>query len=156
MSDLIGKMQEMSMLEQAHASSLSDSVEDLSNAVIRALLKSIAHDSQKHAGFFDAIVSVLKGGSQAIIGKEYGRLEAVLKQHIQVETKMMDEVKQLLDDEKDSRVRHLLVEIYDDEVKHHTLMGRLLDAVIRQEAIFEEDLWDIMWKDVPGHGTPIG
>jgi len=33
-------------------------------------------------------------------------------------------------------------------------MKRLLEAVIRREAIFEEDMWNMMWRNVPGHGIP--
>jgi len=49
----------------------------------------------------------------------------------------------------------LLAEIREDEVRHHALMKRLLEAVIRRETIFEEDMWNMMWRDVPGHSTPI-
>ena len=92
----------------------------------------------------------------AITEQEYVRIEEVIKKHIDVEEQMIKESKQLLSSNKDSRIQHLLKEIYDDEIKHHSLMNRILEAVVKRETIFEKDWWDFMWEGVPGHGTPIG
>lgn len=156
MIEMVKKMENMVRMEEDHASNLSTSVKGLSNMVVREILRSIALDSQKHAGLYTAILSLLKGEDQALTEEEYDRLEAVMKKHIQMEERMMKEVKCLLETEGDSRIKHLLAEIYGDEAKHHALMKHLLEAVIRQETVFEEDIWDMIWKDVPGHGAPIG
>ena len=146
----------MVRMEKKHASSLSTSVDGLRNIVVQEILRGIAHDSRKHAGFYTAILTLLKGESPAITEEDYNRLEEVIKKHIEVESRMMKEAKQLLDSEQDLRIKHLLTEVYGDEVKHHTLMKRLLDAVIKRETIFEEDIWDMLWSGVPGHGAPLG
>jgi rubrerythrin len=156
LSKEIEKIENMVRLEEAHATSLTESVASLNNIVVKEILRGIALDSKRHAGFFTATLSLLRGESQLIVESEYNRLEQVIKKHIEVESRMMLEVKNLLDAEKDSRVKHLLTEIFEDEVRHHAIMKRMLEAVIRRETIFEEDVWDMMWKDVPGHGVPLG
>ena len=155
MGEMVNKIGRMVRMEENHASSLSTSIDGLSNVVVREILRSVAHDSQKHAGLYTAILSLLEGSQQAIVEEEYNRIEAVLKKHIEVESQMTQEVKQLLENGLDGRVKHLLIEIYEDEIRHHTLMMRLLEAVIKREAILEEDMWNMIWRDVPGHGTPI-
>jgi len=152
----IEKIESLISMEEKHASSLAKSVDGLSNIVVQEILRGIAHDSRKHAGFYSSILSLLKGESQAIAEKDYIRLEEVLKKHIEVEDRMMGEAKQLLSSEKDSRITHLLTEIFEDEIEHHALMKRLLEAVIKREAIFEADVWDQLWMDVKGHGSPGG
>lgn len=142
-------------MEEKHAAELSSSVDKLRNMVVQEILRGIAYDSKKHAGFYKAILSILKKESPAIRDEDYDLLERVIKKHITVENQMMQEAKNLLGVKQDLRIRHLLTEIHDDEVKHHTLMKRILEAVIRKEAIFEEDWWDAIWKDVPGHGVPF-
>jgi len=154
-SEVVKKIASMVRMEETYATSLSASVEWLGNVVVREILRSIAYDSHKHAGFYTAILNLLQGGSPAIFESDYDRLEAVLKKHIEVEDKMIQDVKQLIETERDNRVRHLMTEIYQDEVRHHALMRRLLESVIKRETIFEEDVWDMLWKDVPGHGAPI-
>jgi len=156
MSEVVREIESMIGMEEKHASSLSESVEGLRNVVVQEILRGIAHDSRKHAGFYTSILSLLKGENLAIAERDYIRLEEVLRKHIEVENRMMDEAKKLLDSEQDSRIMHLLTEIYEDEVKHHTLMKRLLEAVIRRETIFDEDVWSMLWKDVKGHGSPGG
>lgn len=156
LSGVVKKIESMARMEEKYASSLSASVRGMRNVVVKEVLRSIAHDSRKHAGFYAAILSLLKGESPAITEEDYDRLEDVIKKHIEVESVMMQEIKQLLDIERDSRIKHLLIEVYEDEAKHHTLMERLLDAVIKRETIFEEDVWNMLWGDVPGHGAPLG
>jgi ferritin-like protein len=154
MSKEVRKMESMAKMEEDYSTDLSASIKGVTNVVIRELLKSVALDSQKHAGFYTGIASLLKGESKALTEDEYDTLEEALKKHIQTESKMIREVKQILRTEKDSRATTLLKEIYADETRHHALMRNLLVAVITKETIFDEDAWNILWKDVPTHGAP--
>ena len=141
-------------MEKKHASSLSGSVEGLRNIVVKEVLMGIAYDSQKHAGFYQAILNLLGKVEPAITEEDYDRLEEVIKKHIDVEQQMIETSKQLLTSIKDPRIQHLLKEIYNDEIKHHALMKRILETVIKRETIFEADWWDFIWEGSPGHGTP--
>ena len=143
-------------MEKKHASSLSRSVEDLRNSGIQETLRGIAYDSQKHAGFYQAILNLLGKVEPAIAEEDYVRLEEVIRKHIDVEKQMMEESKHLLYSIKELRIRHLLKEISDDELRHHALMKRILEAVVKRETIFDADWWDFMWEGAPGHGTPLG
>lgn len=155
MSEGVNKIEGLTKMELKHASDLLESVKGVKNVVVKELIRGIAHDSRKHADFYTAIMSILKDESPAIGEEDYDRLEEVIKEHIDIEKLMIQEAKHLLNSLQDLRIRHLLTEIYDDEVKHHMIMKRILEAVVRREAIFEEEWWDAMWKDVPGHGAPI-
>jgi len=85
---------------------------------------------------------------------EYEQLEASLKKHIEIETIMIEESKTLLDKEEDGRVKRLLEEIYQDEIRHHKFLTNLLQAVLKKDLIFEKEIWDMIWRDVPTHGAP--
>jgi len=147
------KFENMAKMEEEHASSLSKSVSDLRNVVVQELLRSIAHDSRKHKGLYEAISNLSKEVA-LITEEEYGRIENVVKEHVETEERMLEEVKKLLESEEDPRVKHLLLEIEKDEIKHHTLMRNLLDTVINKETLFEHDTWNMLWKGVDGHGAP--
>lgn len=150
------KVEDLIEMEKKHASSLSKNVKVIRNNVIKEIILGIAYDSQKHAGFYQAILNLLGEVEPAITEEDYVNLEDVIRKHIDVEKRMMEESKHLLYSIKDSRIRHLLKEIYDDENQHHTLMKRILEAVVKRETIFEADWWDFMWEGVPGHGAPLG
>lgn len=154
--DKINKVNNLIIQEKKHASSLSTSVEGIKNVVVKEILRGIAQDSLKHAGFYSSIFSLLSKEAPVISEEDFESIEEVIKKHVEVETRMMTEAKNLLASEEDIRVQHLLKEIFEDEVKHHNLMKRLLDLVIKRETLFEQDVWDILWSDTPGHGAPLG
>lgn len=133
-------------MEKNYASSLSESVEKLRSVVVKETLKGIAHDSIKHASFFCAILNLMREEEPVLAADDYDRLEEIIEEHITVEERMVEESRQLLSSLKDLRIQFLLKDIYDDEVKHHALMKRVLEAVINREAL-EEDWWDAVWKE---------
>jgi hypothetical protein len=137
-------------MEENLASELSASVNGL-HLVFKEVLNGIAYDSLKHAGFYKAILSLLKGENLVITEEQYSHLEKVIKDHIDVENRAIHESKQLLEAIQDSRIQHLLKEIYEDEVNHHKLMKRILEAVIRKDDIFDAEFWDTLWSGVHLH-----
>ena len=50
----------------------------------------------------------------------------------------------------------LLNAILEDEKRHHGLLKQILEVLVKGETITEADWWDILWKDVPFHGSPGG
>lgn len=146
-------MEQMAKMEEEYALRYDDDVAGLGNVAIGGLIKGVALDSEKHAGLYRAIADILRG-PLAVTDVEYDRLGASLKRHIEVEERMMGEAKALMEGEGDDRVRFLLEEIYADEVRHHRFLSNLLEAVVKRDAIFEEDVWKMIWRDVPTHGAP--
>ncbi len=146
-------MEQMAEMEEEYALRYDVDVAGLGNVAIAGLIKGVALDSEKHAGLYRATADILKG-PLAVTDVEYDKLESSLKRHIEVEEKMIEEVKALLEGEGDDRVGFLLEEIYADEVRHHRFLSNLLEAVVKRDAIFEEDVWKMIWKDVPTHGAP--
>ncbi|MFB0558069.1 MAG: hypothetical protein ACETVY_03020 [Candidatus Bathyarchaeia archaeon] len=153
MDDRVRKMEQMAEMEKDYALRYDEDVAGLGNVAIDGLIKGVALDSKKHAGLYMTIADILKG-PLAITDLEYDRLEVSLKKHIEVEERMMEEAKALMEGEGDDRVRFLLEEIYADEARHHRFLSNLLEAVVKRDAIFEEDIWKMIWRDVPTHGAP--
>ena len=153
MDDRVRKMEQMAEMEEEYALRYDEDVAGLGNVAIAGLIKGVALDSEKHAGLYRATADILKG-PLAITEVEYDKLEASLKRHIDVEERMMGEARALMEGEGDDRVRFLLEEIYADEVRHHRFLSNLLEAVVKRDAIFEDDVWKMIWRDVPTHGAP--
>ena len=153
MSDRIRKPEEMAEMEEEYAVAYDKNVMGLGNVAIEGLMMSVALDSRKHAGLYRAIATILKG-PLAITDMEYDQLEESLRRHVEVENRMIGEAKALMEGEEDDRVVRLLEEIYADEVRHHRFLSNLLEAVVKRDLIFESDVWDMIWRDVPTHGAP--
>lgn len=149
----VKKMKEMAEMEENYALQYDKNTMGLGNIAISELIMSVALDSKKHAGLYRAIATILEG-PLGITDVEYDQLEDSLKKHIEIETIMIEESKALLDKEEDDRVKRLLEEIYQDEIRHHKFLTNLLQAVLKKDLIFEKEIWDMIWRDVPTHGAP--
>lgn len=153
MTEKVAKLREMAELEERYAVSYDDDVAGLGNVAVAGLMMGVALDSRKHAGLYRAIAAILEG-PLGITDVEYDRLEAALRRHVEVEVGMLSEARALLEGVEDERARRLLEEIVADEVRHHKFLSNLLEAVLARDMIFEQDVWDMIWRDVPTHGAP--
>ncbi|MDH5790855.1 MAG: hypothetical protein OEZ44_01600 [Candidatus Bathyarchaeota archaeon] len=153
MDERVSKMEQMAEMEEEYALRYEEDVAGLGNVAIGGLIRGVALDSEKHAGLYRAVADILRG-PLAVTDVEYDALEASLRRHIEVEERIMAEARALMEGEGDDRVRFLLEEIYADEVRHHRFLSNLLEAVVRRDAIFAEDIWKMIWRDVSTHGAP--
>jgi len=71
---------------------------------------------------------------------------------IEKEQEMLEAAKQLIDKVKDERVQKPLIMIYEDELMHHPFLESFLEAILKREMITEEDIWDMLFRDLPTHG----
>jgi hypothetical protein len=140
-------------MEEDYAVDYDKNIQGLGNVAIAKLMRSVSLDSRKHAGIYRAIAMILRGPI-GITDLEYDALEKTLKLHIEIEAKMIERSKALMDEEGDKRVKFLLDEIYLDETRHHKFLSNLLEAVLRKDMIFDDEIWDQLWRDVPTHGAP--
>ena len=143
----------MAEMEDTYAVTYDRDVTGLGNVAIAGLMRSVALDSHKHAGLYRVIVEILRG-PLAITDMEYDQLEASLKRHIEIEARMIARSGELLKDEDDPRVKMLLEEIHSDEIRHHKFVSNLLEVVLKRDLIFDRDIWELIWRDVPTHGAP--
>lgn len=146
-------MEEMAEMEEDYAVDYDKNTQGLGNVAIASLMRGVSLDSMKHAGLYRAIATILRGPI-GITDLEYDILEETLKRHIRIEAKMIETTKALMDEEGDERVKFLLNEIYLDETRHHKFLSNLLEAVVKKDMIFDEEIWDQLWRDVPTHGAP--
>jgi rubrerythrin len=142
----------LSDLEEKYAVELDREYRGYGNEVVRELIASVMIDSKKHAGLYKAAAMIASGKSLAITKEEYDILESKLKLHIEKEKEMLDAVKELLDEVKDERIKKILMKIYDDELMHHPFMVSFLELVLKRETISEQDIWDMLFRDLPTHG----
>ncbi len=96
----------------------------------------------------------MERGNLAIPESQADEFASSLEKHIEVETKMLAEVREILEGEKDERVRFLLSEILSDEERHHRFLRNLMDVIIERDTISDEDIWNMVWRDVESHGAP--
>lgn len=142
----------LSDLDERYAVEFDLDYRGYGNEVVRELIRSIMVDSKKHAGLYKAAAYIMEGRSLSITDVECEALEKKLRLHIEKEQEMLEAVKQLIDEVKDERVQKLLIMIYEDELMHHPFLESFLEAILKRETITEEDIWDMLFRDLPTHG----
>ncbi|MCS7364170.1 MAG: ferritin-like domain-containing protein [archaeon GB-1867-035] len=128
---------------------LEEATFDLGNRMIKVLMRSIAHDSRKHAEIFEALVELIRGESAPLTEEEYEKLEGTIKKHIEIESEMIKTITNLLEKLEKKRIAYILKYILDDEKRHHALLKGLQEVISKREVVTEFDWLDMAWKDVP-------
>ena len=154
MVEKIEKIKRMATMEEEHAMRLDGESTGLGDATVHGLVESVAHDSKKHAGLYRLISDLLERGFLSIPESEADEFTSRLEKHIEVEKKMREEVRELLKGEEDERVKFILSEILSDEERHHRFLKNLLEVIIKRDTISDEEMWNMIWKDVESHGAP--
>jgi len=139
-------------LEEKYAVELDQEYRGYGDEVVRELIKSVMVDSRKHVGLCKTAAYVVEGRGLSITDVECEELENRLRLHIEKEQEMLDAARQLMEEVKDERVQKLLIMIYEDELMHHPFLESFLETILKRETITEEDIWDMLFRDLPTHG----
>jgi rubrerythrin len=153
--EMVEFFREQIRLEHHIVESITTSLKNVKNPIVKQVLRAIAFDSQKHAGIYDAAISITTV-TPALTDKEYREIKGVTETHIIDEEKAISSLDKILPKVRDDKIKFLLESIVADERKHHELLNKIMDLVVKKEAITEEDWWEILWKNVPFHGAPGG
>ncbi len=154
-AEMIEFFKEQIKLEHQIVESITNSLKNVRNPIVKQVLRAIAFDSQKHAGIYNASISITTV-TPALTDKEFRELKTVAANHIIDEEKAISSLDKIMPKIKDPKIKFLLESIAADERKHHQLLNKVMDLVVKKEAITEEDWWEILWKNVPFHGAPGG
>ncbi len=153
--EMVTFFKEQIKLEHQIVEAITSSLKTVRNPIVKQVLRAIAFDSQKHAGIYNAAISICKI-TPALTDKEFRELKKVTEKHIADEEKAISALDNFLPKVEDKKIKFLLESISTDERKHHQLLHKIMELVVKKEAITEEDWWEILWKNVPFHGAPGG
>jgi rubrerythrin len=154
-NELITFFQEQAEQEEKIVRSINKAIQKLTNPVVVSVLKGMSLDSIKHADMYKAAESVVKV-APALSEDELDHLNEVVSWHIDNEEKVMKQVDAFIEKVKDKKIKFLLESIQADEKRHHELLKTIMDVIGRGETITKDEWWEIMWRNVPFHGSPGG
>jgi rubrerythrin len=154
--ELVEFLKEQVKVENKIVDSLNKSLPEIDNPTVKGVLKGVSLDSVKHAEMYASAVRLMTTVSKALTQENLDKQKDLVEKHIQMEAKLIRKISEVLPTVKDSKVRLLLSAILEDEKRHHGLLKQILEVLVKGETITEGDWWDILWKDVPFHGSPGG
>ena len=153
---LIEFLKEQVKVENKIVDALNKSLPEIENPTVKGVLKGISLDSVKHAEMYASAVRLMTTVSKALTQENLDKQKDLVEKHIQTEAELIKKISKTLPSVKDNKVKLLLNAILEDEKRHHGLLKEVLEILVKGETITEADWWDILWKDVPFHGSPGG
>jgi len=143
-------------VENEIVDSLNKGLTDVANPAVKGTLKGVSLDSLKHAQMYASAISLLTKVPMALTQKQLDAQKALVEKHIRIEAVLIEKIGEQLPSLKDEKVKLLLTAILEDEKRHHALLQRVLEILVRGETITEEEWFGVMWRSVPFHGSPGG
>jgi len=155
-NELVEFLKEQVKVENKIVDSLNKSLPEIDNPTVKGVLKGVSLDSVKHAEMYASAVRLMTTVSKALTQENLDKQKNLVERHIQMEADLIKKISKVLPTVKDNKVKLLLSAILEDEKRHHGLLKQILEILVKGETITEADWWDIIWKDVPFHGSPGG
>lgn len=154
--ELLKFLKEQIKIENEIVDSLNKSLINIENPVVKGTLKGISLDSVKHAEMYASAINLLTGVSKALTQENLDEQTELVKKHIEIEAELIRKINKIIPEIENEKVKFLLNAILLDEKRHHALLKKVLEILVRGETITEEEWWEIIWKEVPFHGAPGG
>jgi rubrerythrin len=143
-------------IEQTIVDSVKEGLVEIENQAVKGILAGISLDSLKHAEMYSSAISLLTSVPQALTEKNLDKQRELVKKHIQLEELVIQKLREIIPSVQNEKVKLLLNAILSDERRHHTLLQRVLEILVKGETITDKEWWNIMWENVPFHGAPGG
>jgi len=153
--ELVKFFREQAKLEEEIVQSVNVALENIKNSVVESILKGMALDSSKHAAIYRAAQQIVQV-APALSESEFNELRKVVKWHIENENKVIKRLEDAVKRTENKRIRFLLQAIVADEKRHHQLLDAIMGIVVKGETITDDEWWEMLWKNVPFHGSPGG
>lgn len=153
---LVGFIKSQIAIEREIVRSLEGALKDIRNPAVKGVLRGISLDSVKHAEMYSSALSLLTTVPKVLSQEQLERHRDLIEKHIRVEAELINKIGSIIPKVSDEKVKLLLTAILTDERRHHELLKRVLEIIIRGETITEDEWWEVLWKNVPFHGAPGG
>jgi bacterioferritin (cytochrome b1) len=143
-------------IEQTIVDSVKEGLTEIKNPAVTGVLNGISLDSLKHAKMYSSAITLLTRVPQALTEGNLDKQKELVKKHIQLEVTVIQKLNEIIPSVQNEKVKLLLNAILEDETRHHALLEKVLNILVKGETITDKDWWDVMWENVPFHGTPGG
>ncbi len=154
--DLVALFKNQIKVEQTIVDSVKNGLVEIQNPAVKGVLKGISLDSMKHAEMYSSAINLLTSVPQALTEENLDKQRELVEKHIRLEAEIIQKLNEAILSIQNNKVKLLLNAILSDERRHHALLKKVLEILVKGETITDKEWWDIMWENVPFHGAPGG
>jgi rubrerythrin len=136
--------------EEEIVRSVESAVGDLKNFAVRSVLRGISYDSLKHAELYRSAGELLSEPRPALDEGQLDVQRALVERHIAMEERVIARLEEMIPGVENEKVSFILNSIIEDERRHHKVLKRVEELLVKGETVTEDDWWDAAFGDVPG------
>ena len=138
----LSKIKQQKKFEDETVKRLTPLYESAKNPVIKLYIHSIILDTEKHSGAYQMLIDL---NESALIGNESEEVgEKELATHIKEEAKMLKQAKDISEIVKDKKIKQIVLNILEDEKKHHRMLKDLLGILKKESTEWDAYLYDLI------------
>jgi len=138
----ISKIKQQKDFEDETVKKLTPLYESAKNPVIKLFIHSIILDTKRHSDAYQMLVDL---NSSALIGRESEEVgEKELAVHIKEEARMLKQAKDISEMVKDKKIKQLVLNILEDEKKHHRILKELLGILKKESTEWDAYFYDLI------------
>ncbi len=146
-NELVGFLKKQIEVENKIVDSINNALNEMANPVVKGTLKGISLDSVKHAEMYAATVQLLTSTpsalSQELTQYHLEKQKKLVEKHISMEAELIKQISEIIPNIENEKVKLLLNAILQDEKKHHELLTKILEILVRGETVAEE-WWNVL------------
>lgn len=141
-SEVLGKIKKQKEFEDQTAEKLTPLYKSAKNPLIKVFLHSIILDTMRHSETYQMLIDL---NSSALLGKESEDLgKEKLATHIKEEAIMLKQTQEISEVVKDKRIKQIVLNILEDEKKHHRVLKDLLQILEKESEKWDAYLYDLI------------
>ena len=144
--ELVDLFKKQIKIEQTIVDSVKEGLVEIDNPAVKGILTGISLDSLKHAEMYSSAISLLTSVPRALTEKNLDNQRELVEKHIQLEALVIQKLGEIIPSVQNEKVKLLLNAILFDEKRHHALLKRVLEILVKGETITDKEWWTIMWK----------
>ena len=149
-SELTTFLEGQIQVEKEIVESIDNALKEMANPTVKGILKGISLDSVKHAEMYGAAISLLNGAytklTQELTQHDLDKHRKLIQKHIEVEEQLISKLSKIMSSVENTRISLILNTILQDERKHHELLKKMLDVLVRGETVPDE-WWNLTEKE---------
>ena len=138
-SELEKLLRDQMELEKSTAKTLSSTVQNTKNSIVRLFLDRLVLDSLKHADMLQALIDLSAGALVTVLDKE--EMKTSLEKHVQQEKMMLSRLEEILKRVEDPKAKSLLKQIAEDERRHHKILEEVT-RIVGWRGAADEQWWN--------------
>ena len=154
--ELVKLLKNQIKIEKTIVDSVKKGLVEIKNPAVTGVLKGISLDSLKHAEMYSSAINLLTSVPQALTEGNLDQQRELVEKHIRIEAEIIEKLSEVIPSIQNEKVKLLLKAILSDEKRHHALLKKVLEILVRGETITDKEWWDVLWENVPFHGAPGG